>query len=99
MLVTTGNKEEAEKIVCSLLEEKLIACANIIGSVSSVFQWSGKIERSEEYLVLMKSRIDLFERLLNHIESTHSYEVPEIIALPIIKGSDVYMSWLNSCLI
>jgi len=97
-MVTTANREEAEKIARRLLDEKLIACANIIGPVSSLFWWSGKLEKSEEYVLLLKSRLELFEKLSESVKALHGYEVPEIIALPIIKGSPAYMEWLNSTL-
>ena len=64
VLVTTSSKEEAEAIAKNLLNEKLIACANIIGPASSLFTWKGKIEKAEEHLLLMKSRLDLFENFL-----------------------------------
>jgi periplasmic divalent cation tolerance protein len=97
-MVTTGSKEEAETIVQRLLEARLIACANIVGPVSSHFHWSGKIEKAEEYLILMKSRGDLFEKLSETTKALHSYEVPEILALPIVEGLEAYMDWLGSCL-
>lgn len=97
-MVTSANKEEAEKIARCLLDEKLIACANIIGPISSLFWWTGKVERTKEYIVLMKSRMDLFEKLSKRVKALHSYEVPEIIALPIVKGSRAYMKWLNNSL-
>ncbi len=99
VLVTTANKQEAENIAHRLLKEQLIACANITGPVSSLFRWSGKIERAEEHLVFMKSRKDLFEKLTETVKALHSYEVPEIIALPIVEGSEAYLGWLDSCLI
>ncbi len=98
VLVTTTSKQEAETIAQSLLEAKLIACANILGPVSSHFHWSGKIDRAEEYLMLMKSREDLFGDLSDKVKSMHSYEVPEILALPITKGSKGYFDWLDGCL-
>jgi len=98
VMVTTSNKEEAEKIAHCLLDEKLVACANIFGPVLSLFWWSGKVERADEYVLLMKSRLDLFEKLSETVRALHSYEVPEIIALPIVKGSKAYMEWLDSCL-
>lgn len=98
VIVTTANREEAEKIAHRLLDEKLIACANIIGPVSSLFWWAGKLEKAEEYILLMKSRIDLFEKLSETIRVLHSYEVPEIIALPIIEGSSEYIEWIDKCL-
>jgi periplasmic divalent cation tolerance protein len=98
VVVTTASKQEAEKIAQHLLDEKLIACANIIGPVSSLFHWSGKTERAEEHLMLMKSRKELFKKLSETIKTLHSYEVPEILALPIIEGSKTYLDWLDSCL-
>jgi len=98
-MVTTASKQEAEKIAQCLLKEKLIACANIIGPVSSLFHWSGKIERAEEYLIFMKSRKDLFRKLAEAVKALHSYEVPEVIALPIVEGSKAYLDWLGNCLL
>lgn len=98
VMVTTASREEAEKIARQLLDEKLIACANIIGPVHSLFWWAGKVEKAEEHMLIMKSRLDLFERLSEKVKALHSYEVPEIIALPIIKGSKSYLEWLNNSL-
>jgi len=99
VIVTTASKEEAETIAQRLLEVKLIACANIIGPVHSRFLWSGKTDRAEEYLMLMKTRKDLFGVLSQSVKTMHSYEVPEIIALSIVDGSKAYLEWLDSCLI
>jgi periplasmic divalent cation tolerance protein len=98
VLVTTASKAEAEKISQTLLEEKLIACANIINPVSSVFFWSGKIDKAEECLVVMKSRLDLFGKLEERLRGLHSYEVPEVLALPIVEGSKAYLGWMNAVL-
>jgi periplasmic divalent cation tolerance protein len=98
VLVTTASKQEAENIAQQLLKERLIACANITAPVSSLFHWAGKMEKAEEYLIFMKSRKDLFEKLTETVKALHSYEVPEIIALPIVEGSKAYLAWLDSCL-
>lgn len=98
VLVTTSNREEAEKIVKCLLDEKLIACANIISSVSSFFTWKGKTEKAKEHFIIMKSRLDLFEKISEKVKAIHSYQVPEIIALPIIEGFKAYLKWLNNSL-
>lgn len=98
VMVTTDSKQEAEKIAQTLLNQRLIACANIIGPVSSLFHWSGKSERSEEYLMLLKSRKDLFEKLVETVNGLHSYELPEILVLPVVGGSEAYLDWLGSCL-
>ena len=99
VLVTTASKSEAEKIAQHLLDAKLIACGNIIGPITSLFRWSGKIERAEEYLTIMKTRQELFRMVEEEIKTLHSYEVPEILAIPIIEGSNAYLKWLESCLV
>ena len=94
VLVTTADKAEAEKISQTLLSEKLIACANIISPVASCFLWQGRIDRSEECLVVMKTRKDLFSTLAARVKALHSYEVPEVLALPIVDGSADYLAWM-----
>ncbi len=98
VLVTTASKKEAEEISQHLLEQKLIACANIIGPMISHFHWSGKTEQAEEFLILMKSKIGLFEKISSKVKELHSYEIPEVLALPILAGSDLYLKWLDSSL-
>lgn len=98
VIMTTPNKKEAEKIVRILLREKLIACANIVGPVSSLFWWQEKIDEASEVLVFMKSHRSLFERISERVGEIHSYEVPEILALPIIAGSPPYLEWLSASL-
>ena len=95
ILVTSKDKREAEKIAQLLLDERLIACANIVNPVSSFFHWSGKIERAEECLIVMKSRMDLFSQVAERVKGLHSYEVPEILALQIVDGSAAYLDWLG----
>ena len=98
VVVTTSSREEANKIVNALLDEKLIACANVFGPVSSSFWWQGKIDKAEEYLVFMKTEAELFEKITSCIKRLHSYEVPEIIALPIVKGFKPYLEWTSNTL-
>ncbi len=98
VLMTTTNKQEATKIVTTLLEHRLIACANIIDSVSSFFWWKEKIEEEKEVLVIMKSHQKLFSALEKKIEELHSYEVPEILAIPITNGSQSYLNWIKEYL-
>ena len=98
VFVTTANKAEAEKIAQALLDGQLIACANIINPVTSFFYWSGKVERAEECLVVMKSRMDLFGKLTEKLKGLHSYEVPEILAVPIVEGSAAYFNWMDKVL-
>lgn len=98
VLVTTPSRVEAEEICSQLLDKKLIACANVVGPVVSHFHWKNKIECAEEFLVLMKSRSDLFNQLSEAVAKLHSYEVPEIIALPLEAGSSAYLDWLSTSL-
>ena len=98
VIMTASNKEEATKIVRILLEERLIACANIIDSVSSFFWWQRKIEEEKEILVIMKSHEDLFKKLSKRVTELHSYDTPEILALPIVNGSRAYLDWMKTCL-
>ena len=94
VLTTVEQKADAEKIVKSLLEKHLAACAQIIGPMTSYFHWQGKLDSAREYLCLIKSREDLFPELEAVIKSMHPYEVPEILASPITKGGKDYMNWL-----
>jgi periplasmic divalent cation tolerance protein len=98
VLVTTANKVEAEKIAQTLLKERLIACANILNPVTSFFFWSGKIDKAEECLMVMKSRRDLFAELAECLKGLHSYEVPEVLAIPIVEGSAAYLAWIGEVL-
>ena len=98
VLATTANKAEAEKIAQTLLKKRLIACANIINPVASLFFWSGKIDKAEECLMVMKSRRDLFAELAECLKGLHSYEVPEVLAIPIVEGSAVYLAWMGEVL-
>lgn len=96
VLVTAENRDQAEKISQELLAEKLIACANIISPVFSCFLWQGKVKKAEECLVIMKTKRSLFGEISLCVKSMHSYEVPEVIALPIIDGSENYLSWMGT---
>lgn len=98
VLVTASSREEAEKIAHTLLEERLIACANIVGPVQSLFWWQGKIDNAQEHLIIMKTRKDLFAKIAERVKALHSYQTPEIIALPITEGSKDYLKWLDESL-
>ncbi len=98
VLMTASSKDEAKKIVRSLLEEKLIVCANMIDSVSSVFWWQDKIEEAKEVLVIMKSHQELFKWLSTRVKELHSYDTPEILALSIVDGSSHYLEWMKKVL-
>jgi periplasmic divalent cation tolerance protein len=95
VLVTTKDEQEAEKISQLLLKERLIACANIVSPVTSFFHRSGQTEKAEECLIFMKSRRDLFSQVAEHVKHLHSYEVPEVLALPVVDASKSYLDWMG----
>src|ERR1051325_4984926 len=94
VLVTAGSAEEGDRIAHELVEERLAACVNRIQRVQSIYRWEGKVENSQEELLIIKTRQDLFPRLESRIREIHSYSVPEIIALPLSQGSAPYLQWL-----
>src|ERR1700733_9430328 len=96
VLVTSKDKKEAEKISQGLLEAKLIVCANIIEGVQSLFWWQGKIDSSQEVLLVLKTKKALFKKVTAKVQSLHSYQTPEIIALPIVQGSKDYLEWISA---
>ncbi len=95
VLVTTKDKAEALMIAEQVVSEKLCACANLIEPVTSVFLWKGNIEHAAECLMIIKTPSDLFRPLLDRIKQLHSYDVPEIIALPILAGNPSYLKWID----
>ncbi len=95
VLVTTPNVIEARKISKTLVEEKLAACCNIVEKVNSIYFWQNNIEDDFESLIIIKTRKDLFPELANRVRELHRYTVPEIIAIPIIAGSDSYLNWID----
>lgn len=96
ILCTTNSQESALNIVQTLVKNKLCACVNIIPKVYSVYSWKDKIETDEEYLMLIKTKKDLFEKVNNKIQEIHPYEVPEVISLDITEGSKSYLDWIVS---
>jgi periplasmic divalent cation tolerance protein len=93
--VTAGSADEADRLARSLVDERLAACVNRIKSVQSVYRWQGKVEQSEEELLIIKTSRDRFASLEKRVRELHSYSVPEVIALPIIEGSSNYLKWLK----
>ena len=94
VLTTVAHKADAEKIAEVLVEKRIGACVQIIGPLTSYFNWQGKLDTAQEYLCLIKSRDDLFSELEKVIKSVHPYEVPEIIATPIVNGGKEYLNWM-----
>jgi len=96
VLITAGSEEEAHQIGELLVSEKKAACVNIVPGVDSLFWWEGKIESARESLLLVKTKASLLPEIVELVKRTHSYEVPEIIALPIITGGEDYLKWLDT---
>ena len=95
VLNTCATREEAERIARRLVELRLAACVNLIGGVRSVYHWQGKVDESEEVLLVIKSNRGLFPQLREALAREHSYEVPEVVALPVVDGSEAYLAWLD----
>ncbi len=94
VLVTTGSEAEAETIATALLEERLAACVNILSPVRSLYRWQGKIADDREWLLVIKTRAERFAAVESRVRSLHSYEVPEVISLPLLAGSADYLDWI-----
>ena len=98
VLVTTKDKKEAQKIATGLIKAKLAACVNMVDKVNSVFFWAGKIDQARESMLVIKSKQEKLPRIIKLVRSLHSYEVPEIIAIPIIAGDKPYLRWIDAAL-
>jgi periplasmic divalent cation tolerance protein len=96
ILTTTPDRETAERIASSLLEEKLAACVNIVSGLSSMYWWKGKIQHDEEFMLFIKSTASRFEEIRERVVRLHPYELPELIALPIMLGLDRYLAWVQA---
>jgi len=95
VIVSAGSKEEAEKITYALVEKKLVACGKVLGPAKSFYTWQGKIESKEEWVILVKSTKKAFNEIKNTIKTMHSYDVPEILSLPVDEGNEEYFSWIS----
>ncbi len=97
VLITVPSAEVGQQIANLLLEKKLAACVNILPAVSSFFRWQGKACQEQEALLVVKSRAELFEdRLVPAVREAHPYDVPEIIALPVVMGHQEYLDWIET---
>jgi periplasmic divalent cation tolerance protein len=97
VFITVPTKEVGEKIANTLLDKKLAACVNLISPIHSLYIWEGSTNADEEVLLVVKTRTELFtDQLVPAVKAVHPYEVPEIIALPIVMGSSEYLEWIES---
>ena len=95
ILSTCDSEEQATRIGRDLVEKRLAACVQVTPGVKSFYHWKGKLQEDAEYLLIIKSRRDLYERLEAELNQIHSYEVPEIIALPVVEASADYQAWMT----
>ncbi len=95
VLITASQEDEAATIAKTLIDERLAACVNIVKDIRSLYRWQGAVEDEGEVLMVVKTQERLFENLKNRVQQLHSYSVPEIIALPIVKGFENYVQWIK----
>ena len=95
LYLTCANRDEAKTIARTLIDERLIACANILGKMTSVYRWEGTVVEDEEIAVLLKTRRDMAARATERVKELHSYDLPCVIGLPIQGGNPDFIGWLN----
>jgi len=95
VLTTCESEDEAERIARSLIDKRVAACVNILPKARSIYRWKGAVEDAQEFVLLIKTRRDIFEALRAELSRIHSYEIPEIIVLPVVDGSEGYLSWID----
>ncbi len=94
-LVTCSSKQEAQALACGIVEARLAACVNIVPAIESIFWWEGKLDSAQELLLIIKTRKTKFVALAHYVKTHHSYQVPEIILLPIEQGHEPYLNWIR----
>jgi periplasmic divalent cation tolerance protein len=95
VLATCAGEEEAAGIARRLVEKRLAACVNVLAGARSIYRWRGAVEEASEWLLIIKSRRGLAAAVAVEIEALHSYEVPEMLALPVVDGSEKYLAWME----
>ena len=98
VFITASDRKEARRIAEGLLKARLAACVNVVSGVESYFRWKGKVERAKECLLIAKTEKSRLKKLIKLVKSLHSYEVPEIIALPVNSGEKAYLDWIDESL-
>jgi len=95
VLTTCSSEKQATRLARHLVEHRLVACVNILPKARSIYRWENKIASAAEYMLLIKTRRDRFTAVRAAIEKMHTYEVPEIIAVPVVEGAEAYLSWID----
>jgi len=95
IFITTGTDEEAQEVAKALLNNRLAACVNIVPKINSIFWWNDTLDSAQENLLIVKSRASLLNEIVKLVKEVHSYETPEIVALPIIGGNPDYLDWIS----
>jgi periplasmic divalent cation tolerance protein len=95
VLVTAGSEDEGARIVRTLVEERLVACGNLVGPIRSIYRWEGAVEDTAEWLLVLKARAADFAAVEARVRTLHGYSVPEVLALPVYGGSAAYLAWLD----
>ena len=95
VLTTTGNRQDAEQIAAELVSRRLAACVQVGGPINSTYRWQGKVETAEEWTCTIKTSRDKLAAIQSLLKEIHRYEVPELIATPIVDGSEAYLKWLG----
>jgi periplasmic divalent cation tolerance protein len=98
IFITSGSEKEAKELARVLVEEKLAACVNILSGVESLYWWKDKIESSREWMLVVKTQRKMANKVVKRVKEIHSYEVPEVIALPIVEGNKDYLRWISDAL-
>jgi periplasmic divalent cation tolerance protein len=96
VVTTVASQEEATKIAQALLDQRLAACVQMVGPITSMYRWKGQIETATEWQCWIKTRRAKYEAVAQVIRQNHTYEVPEILAIPILEGAEPYLQWLAS---
>ncbi len=95
VITTVSGKKDAERLTKEILDKRLGACVQIMGPIKSVYRWKGNVEKAKEWVLVIKTSRALYKKEESAIKKIHPYEVPEIIAVPIIVGSADYLKWLS----
>ncbi|MDX2144238.1 MAG: divalent-cation tolerance protein CutA [Rhodospirillaceae bacterium] len=94
--VTTSNRGEAEAIAEALVQDRLAACVNVLGPIRSIYRWQGQVEKADETVLIAKTRAELFDEVRAKVKSMHSYDVPCIVAYPMVNGYGPYLEWIDA---